>query len=176
MCLALACSLALPGPACVIPPNLAPDDGDAGPSSPPVILEAGPAPDFSFPGPMQLQRPDTRELSLIVRDQDVDDVLYLRLYVDYERPSPTPAWAECQAAPTGDPTRVAICPVSALCNPIQPNDPGDHYLDVMVADRPFISDVDPAAVGQKPYRAVADFSQAGTSLRQWLMRCEIDEG
>lgn len=173
---AVALALALSaGTGCVIPPDLEPDDGDAGPSATPVIVEAGPAPDFSLPGPIVLDRSDPRRLSLILRDTDVNDVLYVRLYVDYNRPVPTPAWAECQAAPTGDPVRIAECPVSALCTPIGETDTENHVLEAMVADRPFISDGDPAAVGQPPYRALDDATRASSSLGAWLMRCELPE-
>jgi hypothetical protein len=164
------------GPGCVIPPDLAPDDGDAGPSSPPVLVEAGPSPDFSFPGPIQLERPDAREMTLTLRDIDLEDVLFVRLFVDYGRPDPTPAWADCQAAPNGQAVRLAECPVSALCTSILGTDLGDHTLEAMVSDRPFIPDSDPAAVGQPPYRAVGDVSHASSSLRAWVMRCAADDG
>jgi hypothetical protein len=157
---------------CVIPPSLEPDDGDAGPSFTPVILEAGPAPDFSFPGPVQLHRPDARQLSLALSDADVGDILYLRFYVDYGRVAPTPVLVECQAAPTGVRDRVVDCPVGPLCTPIATTDSGDHVLEAMVADRPFISDGAPEAAGQPAYRALADAGRAGWSLRSWVMRCD----
>jgi hypothetical protein len=163
------------GSACVIPPNLEPDDGDAGPSDTPIILEAQPAPDFSFPGPVQLHRPDDRVMSLNLRDADLADVLYVRLYVDYGRPAPTPAWTECQAAPSGEPVRIAACSVSSLCTSIGGTDATDHLLEALVADRPFLSDADPGAVGQPPYRALDDVSRAAWSIRAWVMRCDTDE-
>jgi hypothetical protein len=158
--------------ACVIPPQLEQDTGDAGPSAPPVILEAGPAPDFQFPGPLLLARQDSRQMSLTVRDNDVADVLYVKLFVDYDRPLPLPAPADCQAAPSGAPVRIVECPVSALCNQIAGNDEDDHYLEALVADRPFILDGDVGAIGQPPYRALDDAGRAAWSVRSWLMRCQ----
>lgn len=167
---ALMCSQLLGG-ACVIAPELEVSSFDAGPSAPPVVLSAGPAPDFLFPGPIFLDRQDDRTLSLTVRDSDIDDVIHVRLYIDYGRPSPEPAYAECQAASTGEPTRVVACQVNSLCNPIADTDQGTHVLEAMVADREFLADSDPAAEGQDLFRALRERTRAGFSFRSWLMSC-----
>ncbi len=159
------------GTACIFPPDLEVGDVDAGPGSSPVILSAGPAPDFLFPGPLILDRQDPRTLSLTILDNDVDDVLHVRLYIDYGRPNPEPHYAECQAAPTGEATRVLACPVNVLCNPIADTDQGDHVLEAMASDREFIADSDPAAEGQDLFRALRDPSRAAFSFRSWVMRC-----
>ena len=151
------------GTGCIFPPELQVGDVDAGPGSSPVILSAGPAPDFLFPGPIILDRQDPRTLSLTV--------VHVRLYIDYGRPNPTPAFAECQAAPTGEVTRVLACPVNTLCNAIADTDPGDHVLEAMAADREFIADNDPVAEGQPLFRALRDPSRAAFSFRTWVMRC-----
>lgn len=163
--------LAAIGASCILPPELEVGTSDAGPSSSPVILSAGPAPDFLFPGPIILDRQDERTLSLTLLDNDVDDVLHVRLYIDYGRPSPEPAYAECQTAPTGETTRVLACPLNALCNPIADTDQGDHVLEAMAADREFLADSDPAAEGQDLFRALRDPSRAAFSFRSWVMRC-----
>ena len=144
---------------------------DAGPGSSPVITGAGPAPDFLFPGPIILDHQDSRTLSLDVLDNDLDDVVHVRLYIDYGRPDPEPAYAECQAAPTGEATRVLACPVNSLCNAIGDTDQGDHTLEAMVADREFLADSDPAAEGQDLYRALRAPTRAAYSFRAWVMRC-----
>jgi hypothetical protein len=159
------------GSACIFPPELQVGTNDAGPSSPPVITSAGPAPDFLFPGPMILDRQDSRTLSLGVLDIDVNDVIFVRLYVDYGRPNPEPAFAECQAAPTGEETRVLACPVNSLCNPIEDSDQGDHTLEAMVVDREFLLDSDEAAAEQPLYRAVRDYNRVRPAFGSWLMRC-----
>jgi len=166
-----ACVIAVILVGCILPPELEAGTSDAGPSSSPVILSAGPAPDFLFPGPIFLDRQDTRTLSLSVLDNDLEDVLHVRLYIDYGRPNAEPAYAECQAAPTGEPTRVLACAVNALCNPIADTDQGEHVLEAMAADREFLADSDPAAEGQDLFRALQDPTRAAFSLRSWVMRC-----
>ena len=176
MSLAVATSAA----ACIIPPDLEPAEAtaDAGPSSPPVILSASPAPEFSFPGPIVLHRPETRSIALEVEDNDIADATYVRLYVDYNRGAtsmPTPAWADCQAAGGTSSIRIIPCPAQSLCTPIGTEDGTEHVLEALVSDRPFIPDSDPQAVGQAPFRAVADPARAATSLRSWLMTCDTAE-
>jgi hypothetical protein len=163
--------------ACLIPPDLEPSSQDAGSGSPPVILSAQPI-EFAFPGPILLERGDQRFLTLEVQDGDRTDTLFVKLYVDYNRPPanlPTPSFNECQAAPNDMATRFIQCPVNSLCNPIDEGDQGDHVLEAMVSDRPFISDADPEAFGQPPYRAVADPEEASTSTNSWVMRCQPTE-
>ena len=163
------------GSACIFPPELQVSANDAGPSSPPVITSAGPAPDFLFPGPVILDRQDSRTLSLTVRDNDVDDVIFVRLYIDYGLPNPEPAFAECQAAATGEAARVVACPVNSLCNPIEDSDTGAHVLEAMVVDRAFLADSDPAAEEQPLYRAVREATRVQPTFRSWLMQCNPPE-
>ncbi len=163
------------GSACIFPLELQVGTFDAGPSSPPSITGAGPAPDFLFPGPMILDRQDTRTLSLDVLDIDLEDFIFVRLYVDYGRPNPEPAFAECQAAPTGEETRVLACPVNSLCNSIEDSDQGDHFLEAMAVDREFISDSALEAEGQDLYRAVSDFGRVRPAFDSWIMRCNPPE-
>jgi hypothetical protein len=163
------------GSGCIFPIPFEVEGADAGPSSPPIITGAGPAPEFILPGPMILDRQDMRTLSLDVHDNDLEDVVHVRLYVDYGLPDPEPAYAECQAAPTGEATRVLACPVNALCNPIGDSDDGFHTLEAMVVDREFIADSDPAAEGQPLFRAVRDNARVVRSYQTWVMRCNPPE-
>jgi hypothetical protein len=161
--------------ACLIPPDLEPANQDAGAGSPPVILSAQPI-EFAFPGPMLLERGVSRDLSLEVQDGDIDDTLFVQLYVDYNRLptfAPTPSYASCQAAPTGTAIRLISCDTGALCNSIEPSsDMVDHVLEAMVADRTFIFDSDPQAAGQPPYRALAEPQEASFSTRSWVLQCQ----
>ena len=160
--------------ACLIPPDLEPASQDAGGGSPPIILSAQPM-EFAFPGPILLTHGDLRLLSLEVQDGERADTLFVRLYVDYNRlPTnlPTPAYNECQAAPSDTTTRIVQCTINALCTSIAETDQGDHVLEAMVSDRPFISDADPQAFGQPPYRAVAEPQEASSSISSWVMRCQ----
>jgi hypothetical protein len=162
---------------CFLPPDLELAGADAGPSARPIIVRAQP-PEFAFPGPIVFERADARRLTLEVEDRDAEDTVYVRLYVDYNRPPdmvPTPPWADCQAAPNGEAIRFVDCPTQALCNPIAGTDDSEHVLEAMASDRPFIPDADLQAEGQPPYRAVADPQRAATFIRSWLMSCKIDE-
>jgi len=160
--------------ACLIPPDLEPASQDAGGGSPPVILSAQPA-EFAFPGPIVLERGDLRTLSLEVKDADIEDTLFVQLYVDYNRPptnEPTPAYAACQVAPNGTATRLIACDTGALCNSIEPgSETIDHVLEAMVADRSFILDSDPQAFGQPPYRALAEPEKASFNFSSWVLHC-----
>ena len=65
---------------CVVPIPASPEDSDAGPQKDtPVILEASPT---DFPGPLQL--PGTENVLLTVRDHDVTDTLYIRVFLNYK--------------------------------------------------------------------------------------------
>ena len=154
---------------CFLPPPLEIGDPDAGPNSPPIFVSASPAPEFSFPGPMILMRPDERRVSLTLKDNDKDDTLYVRLYVDYNPAAPSPPWAECIAPPPddGSAVRVVECAVSTLCNPIATNDTSFHTLQGMVADRPYRPEGEPA------FRALP--ADAESTLRSWRMSCEATE-
>jgi len=167
-----------PGSGCVLPPDLNPAGGDAGPSSPPVILEVTPPDTYSFPGPIQVSREDSPDMLLRVVDNDPDDVIYVRLYRDYKWPriddSPaTPALADCLLGPDGSGAleRNINCQTNALCNGVPPEDNNLHSLQAMVSDRPFLLESDQEGEGQDAYRKVADFPRAGRSFLGWLMRC-----
>jgi len=165
-----------PGLGCVLPPDLEPAGPDAGPSSTPVILSASPPESFAFPGPITIPREDSQIMVLNAVDSDLVDSLFVRLYVDYNRGPrfvPTPALADCQAAPSGDQTRIIGCPTNALCTTVLGDDNTEHVLEAVIADRSFILDSDPEAFGQPQYRAVADSDRAAFSIRAWVMTCEL---
>ena len=152
---------------CVIPPPGDFAEGDAGPSSPPVFVSAAPA-EFAFPGGtlFTLDRNDQRRLALTLRDVDVDDTLYVRLYVDYGLPSQDAAKGDCQAVPSSEQIRVADCSVFSLCNLVSDTEP--HVLEGMVADLEFLSDSDPQGVGT-PFRKLPP--TAAYSFRSWIFYC-----
>jgi hypothetical protein len=117
--------------ACV--PSLSVDNQDAGINSPPAILAVrNDQQELTQPGPVLLERgvPATVNMSLI--DTDIDDTLYVRIFVDYSIAVPTPARSTCTA--TGDTaTRTATCDVSAVCTP---SDVGaDRTMTIYVFDR-----------------------------------------
>ncbi len=156
------------GTACVYPAPLELDTPDGGPSSVPLIVSASPS-EFAFPGIMAVDRGDQRSLFLSLRDNDLDDTLHVRLYVDYGRPSETGPLGECAAAAAGDKTRVADCSISSLCANA---DPDQHVLEALVADREFLIESSPLGEGQPPFRRLP--SNAAFSIRSWLMECNPD--
>jgi len=156
---------------CILPPELEVGGFDAGRSSPPVVVDAEPV-QLKFPGPIMLEREDQRTLVLEIEDNDIEDTVYVQLYVDYSEDRAQPAHASCQASVTGTKTRRANCRVANICNAVDDLDTSTHVLEAMVSDREFITDSNPAAEGQKPFRAVANASEAGISYRTWLFICE----
>lgn len=150
--------------ACVIPPPGDFAEADAGPSSPPVIVSA--ADPYEFPE-MNVVRTDPPRLALTLRDVDLEDTLFVRLYVDYGLPVESNFAASCTAVPSGMQERIADCATSTLCNQI--TDEAPHFLEAMVADLEFLSDSDPLAEGQPPFRALPP--TAAYSFRSWMMTC-----
>lgn len=164
-----------PGSGCVLPPDLEPAGADAGPSSPPVIQSASPAELFAFPGPIVIDREASPVMVLVATDNDVGDLLYVRLYRDYNRPPelrPQPPLADCQSTTTGTIERIINCPTNTLCNQLAPDDTENHVLEAMIVDREFILDGNPEAVGQPQFRAVTDPTRAAYSVASWVMRCQ----
>lgn len=172
--LAGALAAAHTGLGCVLPADLEPAGADAGPSSPPVILSVAPADAFSPPGPIVVARESSPTMTLTARDIDIADSLYVRLFVDYNRPpdTPRPGREDCQGAPNGTTDRIVECDTDSLCTDIEEDDTSNHVLEAMITDSPFILGGDPLADSQPPFRAVADPLHAGYSFMSWVMRCQ----
>lgn len=111
----LAVSLLAGG--CVLPPSLSSNQADAGENSPPAILSASSdLVQLVEPGPVSFAIGTSSTLNVALRDADVTDTLYVRIFVDYNHPDQTPPRVpKCIAPPTGKPDRTAICPLSGLC-------------------------------------------------------------
>ena len=155
---------------CPFPPPLEVEQADGGSSSPPVITDNVSPEEFRFPGPITLFRNDARSFSLSLRDAEVNELLFVRMYVDYQADAPTNFLSDCVAASNGEVIRQASCPAARLCDDIPNTDTESHALDVMVSDREFLPSGDPAAEGQPAFRAVA--SGGVPTIRTWLMKCE----
>ena len=166
--LALAAAALFVG--CVYPAPLELDTPDAGPSAWPRIISASPA-EFAFPGVVHLERGDDRQIVLTIADEDIDDNLHVRFFVDYDNPDVS-VRAECAASPSGERNRLANCRTASLCSSIDVGDTQPHILEAMVSDREFLNDSNPLAEGQPPFRAVPD--NAAYSLRAWVMECAAE--
>ncbi len=92
------------------------------PNSPPVTLSVrGPTGDeLPWPGPVTLVR-GTGTATLVVRDLDLADSLYVQFFVDYGMPDPQPTRTpSCRVGPVigGDsPDRTISCDIRGVCLP-----------------------------------------------------------
>ena len=126
---------------CVIPPDLSVEKNDAAVNAAPVILdvrdEAGNP--FERPGPRDVTVGQGR-LVLTISDPDLLDTLYVRYFLDYGLPAPTPARIECEAAPGATPTlqRQITCSLVGVCT--TPAVGPDHVFEIEVFDRPPVVD------------------------------------
>ena len=122
--------------ACVVPPPLEVDTSDGGANSPPAITSVIDTSGTSRRPPdtitlLTMPLPQTLRVGLVERD--VDDDLFLQLFVDYETASPHDADVNCTAPPIGDgsSTRSADCTTNSLCDTA----PSEHTLEIEVYDR-----------------------------------------
>jgi len=93
----IACAAMFTG--CVIPPSLQVDTADAGVNSPPSILAVR-ADNTELPELKTLvfeQGPNAGTVNLTLYDTDVDDTLFVRVFVDYNNPDPTPPRSGCES-------------------------------------------------------------------------------
>jgi hypothetical protein len=155
--------------ACVIPLSLEVEVSDAGISAPPIFRSA--ASPFEFPGPFTLARDATDvNISITLSDNDVDDTLFIRLFLDYDPESGAGLVTDCIAPPTGELERLAGCVADTICSRIEIGDTTFHTLEAHVTDRLWLTADDPDAEGQRPLRAIA--IDAAESERSWTVRCE----
>jgi len=133
---------------CVIPPSLSVDNQDAGVNSPPAILAVrSDDQELPEPGPVLFDR-GVGLLNAQLLDTDVEDTLYLRIFVDYTLDDPKPARATCTATPTGNAQRTVTCDLRALCGV---SDIGQtRLMSVKVFDREPLEAGDPAFQAMPP--------------------------
>lgn len=149
--------------ACVSPPALQLDQPDAGENAAPIITSVSNAAAMELvePGPITLER-GRGTLAIRLRDADVGDTLNVRLYVDYNRPDPSPARASCRVAPGSTVARTTTCDVAGVCTTA---DVGvERLLWIEVFDRELLDS------GQPRFRAMP----AGGASSKWtfMMQCQ----
>ncbi|HEX7699869.1 MAG TPA: hypothetical protein VF403_04080, partial [Kofleriaceae bacterium] len=90
---------------CIIPPSLSQDVQDAGIDSPPSITSArSDLLELVEPGPYLFPTaPDAQNetINLTLLDTDLEDKLYVRIYVDYMVSAPTAPRSTCSAVANG---------------------------------------------------------------------------
>ncbi|MEO8841786.1 MAG: hypothetical protein ABI591_23160 [Kofleriaceae bacterium] len=150
---------------CIIPPSLSVDVQDAGIDSPPSItsvrsdllelVEPGP---YQFPTAPNAQN-STVNLTLL--DTDVDDALFVRIFVNYTVSAPTAPRSTCSAVATGVAVRTTTCSLAALCLPTDPTD--NPLMEIVVFDR------EPLDVGTPTFKAIPAGGQSTT--RTYTLIC-----
>jgi hypothetical protein len=118
---------------CIIPPSLSVDNQDAGVNSPPAIVQVNSdQQELPEPGPVLFTR-GTGKLTLTLLDTNIDDTLFVRVFVNYKITDPTSPRAFCSASP-GSVKRTCTADLAGLCTQ---NDVGMTALDmaVVVFDR-----------------------------------------
>ncbi len=149
--------------ACVIPPSLSVDNQDAGVNSPPAILAVrSDDQELPEPGPVLFDR-GAGSLNAELLDTDVDDTLFLRIFVDYTVDDPKPARATCTATPTGNSQRTVTCDLRALCGM---SDVG--RIDLLMSIRVF--DREPLEAGHPAFQAMPPGGQ--TTGWFFQLRCQ----
>jgi hypothetical protein len=158
----LGCALA--GGACVFPPKLDVEAQDAGVNSPPAILGIRTDDqELPEPGPVIFDRgPGTFNAELI--DTDVDDELFVRVFVDYTIENPTAPRVLCTAPSNGKATRTVTCNTNALCLASDTANP-DKQLNMHIS----VFDREPLESGDPPFQAMME--PGLSTSRFYFLKC-----
>lgn len=147
---------------CIIPPSLSQDVQDAGIDSPPSITSArSDLLELVEPGPYLFPTaPDAQNetINLTLLDTDLEDKLYVRIYVDYMVSAPTAPRSTCSAVANGSAVRTTTCSLAALCLPSDPA--GLRLMEIVVFDR------QPLDVGTPTFKAIPAGGQSTTRTFQ----------
>ncbi|HLL21705.1 MAG TPA: hypothetical protein VK427_06225 [Kofleriaceae bacterium] len=148
--MALLIALLLGG--CVIPPSLSVDNQDAGVNSPPSILAVrSDQASYSEPGPMTLVRRESM-LNVQLLDTDVNDTLYVRVFVEYTVDDPKAARAFCRATPIQATRRSVTCDVGAVCTEADVASTVTKPLDMTIV----VFDREPLETGEPAFQAMPE--------------------
>jgi hypothetical protein len=150
---------------CVVPIPASPvEDGDGGVrSDTPTVITATP---YDFPGPLSLNPLSPEQFTVTLRDADIQDTLYVRVFRDYQKAAL--GFLDQREVPNdpdlGRLDRQVTLLTNNWCNGINDTE-GQLVFDVVVADQPF--DNDNTTVPE--YRAVINGGRS--SVRSWVGRC-----
>ena len=129
---------------CIIPPSLSSGNPDAALNAPPTILSvevnSQVLPEFSN---ITFQMGDTTsKMILSLLDTDVDETLYVSMFVDYDPQNAKPPRSSCTTASSGAPMRTSPpCPIAGVCEQEDINVP--RQLEIVVFDRMPLDDTAP---------------------------------
>jgi len=148
---------------CIIPPSLSVGVEDASIDSPPSITSArSDLVELVEPGPYLFPTaPDAQNetINLTLLDTDVDDTLYVRIYVNYMVGIPTAPRSTCSAVSNGSAIRTTTCSLAALCLPSDPSG-GFQIMEIVVFDR------QPLDVGTPTFKAIPAGGESTTRTFQ----------
>lgn len=121
---------------CLFPPSLSSETQDAAVNSPPAILSIrSDQEELIEPGPVVVARSaPTSQLYAELLDTNIDDILYVRMYVNYTVAEPKPARAACRTTASDSPQRTLTCDIKALCGSDDVGKP-NLRLEIEVFDR-----------------------------------------
>lgn len=150
---------------CVLPPTLSIDESDGGVNSPPAIIAVrSDEQELPEPGPVNFETGiNAGSMAITLLDTDVDDTLYVSLFVNYTVAQPTAPRSTCSVAPTQSSQRTATCSLRALCLADEVNNTMPLFLTVQVFDRK------PDEVKEPAFKAMP----AGglTTSRSYFLNC-----
>ena len=134
---------------CIIPPSLSVDVQDAGVDSPPAITSVrSDNQELPEPGPVLFQLGVASTLNLTLIDTDFEDVLYVRVFVDYTVTAPTAARSTCIGTANNTAERTATCELKGLCLPA---DVGQtRLMRIVVFDRQPLDSGTPTFMAMPP--------------------------
>jgi hypothetical protein len=102
------------------------------------------------PGPVTFGVGQMSTAILSLLDTNANDMLLVRMFVDYSVMNPLPARVECVAPPNGTSVRSASCDLHTLCVAADVDKPPPgHDLEIMVFNH------QPADPGTPPFQDVA---------------------
>jgi hypothetical protein len=157
----LAISLLAGG--CVIPPSLSSNTTDAGVDSPPAILKVFSDVDLKEGAPVLFEYNAANNITVTVRDTDLGDTLYVRMFVDYNNPDQTPPRGSCLPAPSAkSPDRTSVCNIQGLC--LMSDIGQTRGLSFVVFDR------EPQDTGTPLYQAMPPDGQS--TSRFFYLKCQ----
>jgi hypothetical protein len=125
--------------ACIIPTSPDFQDPMAGSNYPPYFESA--TPDFN-----SIVTPQQLTFSVTVTDPNVGDDLFVEWFADYPGANyrPLPAPSSVAHSTNGQPLHATLtATVDCSIDNLVPNTNGEHRIEVIVADRPFVDPIPP---------------------------------
>ena len=149
---------------CIIPPSLSLDYQDAGIDSPPAITSVrSDNSELLEPGPVTFTYGEPSTMNLTLLDTDVNDTLFVRIFVNYSADNPTAPRSFCQSASGNSPIRTATCDLQALCLQSDIGATPSPLMTVVVFDRVVLDTGKPAFQAMPP--------DGESTSRTYLLNC-----